>query len=322
MMKPKTILALAFLGIGTPIAQGAENERDLDFLTKYVVESTIPRVRAQCARDIEKLGPSAKPASRALCRALLDRSKLVRDAAGGALEKVNPDIYWPTRALLDADRSNHIKAAAALSKLGQAGSPATPVLLHHLQAMMQECEILAVKSRLAELAGQAKKDQAAFHEKDELEQILAKLLAQAVNRLDAPGEAEDRQYLQESRQALLPIVPADMQALAIVAGNEGSVVKAIARGLQCEEVGFRLAAVDALANIARMFPDRRKAIMPEFMIALRNKSSAVRLASIKALDAFGSEVGPAIPRLRKMQANDHDVNVRHAAADFLKDIED
>src|SRR5438874_307893 len=81
-------------------APTAEPQKDLSQLIMPLTRSSNPKVRAQCARDLERLGPAARPAARALCSAMLDPSANVRSAAESALEKVDSRIYWPVRALL------------------------------------------------------------------------------------------------------------------------------------------------------------------------------------------------------------------------------
>lgn len=301
----------------------ADEPPDKGALARLVERGATPAVRARAARRVGELGETGRPAARALCGALFDPSHSVREAAAEALEKVHADVYWPARTLLKTDDlAAHPKAAAALARLGPGGNAATPVLLRHLRAALQEHEILGLRVRLAELDAQGRKDETTIRERDELEQVLQKLLAGALDRLEAPARQQELAHLRDLRTAVAEMVPADVRALAAVAGNEAAACKTIGRALRAPEVSFQLAAVNALADVARAHAEVRKSLVNTYVAGLRSGEAAVRLAAIRGLDAFGAEAAPAKTLLRKLSTGDPDEAVRGAAADALQSFRD
>lgn len=294
---------------------------DLAELARLVEKGATPAVRARAARQIGERGQSGRPAARALCGALFDPARSVREAAGQALEKVHADVYWPARALLNTDDlTAHPRGAAALAKLGPAGNAATPVLVRHLRAALQEYEILGIRVHIAELQAQARKDETVIRERDELEQMLQKLLAGAINRLEAPAHAEELDHLRGLRKAVAEMVPADVRAVAAVAPGEAAAGKAIGQALRTGEPSFQLAAVAALADMARVHTSVRRPLLNPYLAGLRSADSDVRLAAIRGLESFGDQARPAARLLARLAAKDPAEAVRRAAAEALKDL--
>lgn len=93
-----------------------------------------PTVRIKAANELAQLGAAARPAARALCSAAIDDSQEVRQAALEALEKVQPALAKPITTLVvrDVFAGN---SANQIENMGEAASPAIPVLIWHAKQM-------------------------------------------------------------------------------------------------------------------------------------------------------------------------------------------
>jgi HEAT repeat protein len=292
--------------------------RSLDFLIKYLAEGSNPAVRAGCAEDIGKLGPEAKPAARALCRALFDPSRRVRLAAAGALEKVAPDLYWPVNTLLgDRGAEEQVRAAAAIGRMKQDGSAGTPVLAYHLRLILQADRLLAVKGRQTQLSRQLRREQAMIREDDSLEEVLQKWLAQALGKLQDEVDGEELDSLAERRKALPAVVLADIHALRMVAPDDPTAVAAVASALRAGEPALKSAAVEALQAMGRSSAKLRGRVVGHLAAALKDPAAEVRLAAVRALAELAGPGDRPVPLLKRLAARDPSEDVRRSAAKVL-----
>lgn len=92
------------------------------------LQAKTPAARVNAARELGKHGKEAATAARAICIALGDPAKEVKQAAAEALEKVRPDLYGPVVALVVGQPES--KDIRALAKMKAEASPAIPILLH------------------------------------------------------------------------------------------------------------------------------------------------------------------------------------------------
>jgi len=92
-----------------------------------------PKQRVAAAKALQQLGERARPAAKALCRVVLDRSRQVSDAGLHALAVAAPEIHDPVKDLLvDAAEANHRQALERLTELGSQARPAGPVLAEYV----------------------------------------------------------------------------------------------------------------------------------------------------------------------------------------------
>jgi HEAT repeat protein len=293
----------------------AEQPRDLDFLIKYLARSSNPKVRAQCAKDLEKLGPAAKPAARALCGAMLDPSPSVREAAESALEKVDPKIYWPVRALLArAEEGNHSKATAALIKMKRQGRAAVPILLYHLIQTVREYERTGDKASQMQWTTVLRNERSKLLDSDSIEAMLEKLLAQAVNQLHRDVDKKELEQLNERMEKLPQLIHADLQALAEVGGDEKLVLESIVSMLRSPQPAFRKDALGVLADLGNADAKLRPRLTFVFIRCLQDPSAEIRLLAVQSLAPFGSDADRALPILRRIKASDPSQEVRRGAA--------
>lgn len=90
--------------------------------------------RVKAAEDIAKLGPDAAPITADLCKAMLDPSPKVNQAALEALEKVNAELYKPLVVLaVDKVPTNHVKAIKTLGLMGEDAAPVAPIVATYLK---------------------------------------------------------------------------------------------------------------------------------------------------------------------------------------------
>ncbi len=279
-------------------------------------------MRAQCAKDLEKLGPAARPAARALCRALFDPSANVRAAAESALEKIDSQLYWPVRTLASRpDESKHARAIAALRKMKDNARPAVPVLLYHLSVAVLESRLSSVEVLQTEIAAAARHERAKIQESDAIETVLEKILAQALNQMHADVDAEELTHVKE-RQAQLPrLIHLDMQALADIGGDEKIVLKSLTDFSRSPEVALRLDALGVLQELGTANPKLRPQIVLAILPRARDVSPESRLLAVRALGTYGKEAARAIPTLRRVKVKDGSEEVRAAAAQALEKIE-
>jgi hypothetical protein len=315
------LAAVAFFMIGVGLT-AADQERDLNFLIRYLSQSSKPKVRAQCARDLEKLGPAAKPAARALCRALLDPSESVRTAADSALEKVDPQVYWPVRALVTrADESKHARAITALCKMKENARPAVPILLYHLSLSVLEFRLSNAEAVQSQLALLARIERTRIRESDPVETTLEKVLDQVVTQRHAEVEAEGLEHLKERQSRLPETIHSDMKALAEIAGDEKIVLKSLADVSRSPEISFRRYAVGVFADLGAANPKLRPQIVPSLIPRTRDVSSEIRLLAARTLGTYGKDATRAIPALKRSKTRDRSEEVRQAAALALDKIE-
>jgi HEAT repeat protein len=314
-------LALAFFLAGAGLAP-SDQERDLNFLTRYLTQSSNPKVRAQCARDLEKLGSAAKPAARALCRALLDSSESVRTAADSALEKIDSQLYWPVRALVSRpDESKHARAIAALCKMKENARPAVPILLFHLSVSVLEFRLSSADAVQKQLAALVRLERTRIRESDPIETILEKILDQVITQKNADVEAEGLEHLKERQSRLPRLIHLDMKALAEIAGDEKIVLRSLGDVSRSPEVAFRRDAVAIFEDLGAANPKLRAQIVLLLMPRTRDVSLDIRLLAVRTLGTYGKDATRAIPALRRLKTKDPSEEVRQAAAQALEKID-
>jgi HEAT repeat protein len=317
----QAFVAVVFFLAGVGLA-AADQERDLTFLMRYVTQSSNPKVRAQCAKDLEKLGPAAKPATRALCRALLDPSESVRTAADSALEKVDSQLYWPVRALVSRpDASKHARAIAALCKMKENARPAVPILLFHLSVSVLEFRLSSAEAVQTQLATLVRLERTRIRESDPIETVLEKILDQVINQMHADVEAEELGHVKERQTRLPAQIHLDMKALAEIAGDEKIVLRSLGDVSRSPEIVFRRDAVAIFEELGAANPKLRAQIVLVLIPRTKDVSTDIRLLAVRTLGSFGKDATRAIPALRRLKTKDRSEEVRQAAALALDKIE-
>ena len=101
----------------------------LEPLTK-AVRSKDQKIRLDAIEKLAKLGPDGKAAREALIESgMMDPSKVIREAASFAMEKIDPLLYRLVQVvLIDNALSNRLDAAVALSKMGADAEPSLPAV--------------------------------------------------------------------------------------------------------------------------------------------------------------------------------------------------
>jgi DNA-directed RNA polymerase subunit RPC12/RpoP len=100
------------------------------------LKSLLEADRIEACEGLRKLGAPAKAASQDLCQAMLDRNAKIGRAAAEALEQVNPEIQRVVMTLfVDKDHLNRLEALRKIKEMKEEGQPATPMVVHHLDAI-------------------------------------------------------------------------------------------------------------------------------------------------------------------------------------------
>lgn len=88
-----------------------------------------PSERAKACQVLGELGEQGKPGRRVLCRAMLDASPAVSEAAADALKKIDPGIQkWAVELVIGQE--NREQTLGGVEKLEDKGEPLTPLVLH------------------------------------------------------------------------------------------------------------------------------------------------------------------------------------------------
>jgi hypothetical protein len=104
------------------------------------LESDDDEEQIAAAEQLAKMGAKAKPASRAVCQALVTASGAKKKQLLETLEKINPGLYEPVVVLL-VDRSveNHVAASTKIADR-QDGKDALPIVRKHADRFLLQIE--------------------------------------------------------------------------------------------------------------------------------------------------------------------------------------
>jgi hypothetical protein len=318
------VIAL-FLCLGTPVIRGADatdTEVDISRLTRRLTTSSNPAARLAAIGGLAALDVHDSRVIRALCQAMLDPVPEVRSRAASLLEKTAADIYWPVRSLTRGDESfNHQRAIAALTKMGEAAAPATPVLIFHATLSYKELVLLKLRASWV-AAGQRQRHLAAqWHINDDLEQFLGRVLQRALNKLQDPPDEEELQAIRERISQLPGLIAADLEALAQAGAGERGMTRLIAEGLLCEDLAIRMASIRALRSLGATSAARGKAAAWYLATGLRDPEVDVRLAAVRALGELDGSARIVRKSLVRIGMIDHSEEVRLAAQRVLDQLD-
>ncbi len=296
--------------------KGSQLEKLVNAMTNPAV---VLRDRVRCAEAIGKLGPKGKPATRALCRAMLKSPPLLRVAATNALEKVYPELHPHVTALLvDNDTLKHLKAVQRIRKMKKSGSVVTPILLYRLgrslgllqhigaQEFQTQVNIIRRKMRVIDKLFDSRVGPGEFG----LTVALDRFLTEADEaRLDALGGLKD---------AVIALVFLEVRTLGEVAGGEEKVARTVAELYASPYAEFRLVALHVLTDIALDHPASRKELFACINLGLANGDENMRVACITEVGRLGKDARSFVPILTKMKALDGSEAVRNAAGVTLE----
>lgn len=127
---------------GTAEADNQEPDPVVSAMAKDLKSRKLAdRIRA--AEGLAQQGSRGKPASRALCEALLDVDVRVQGSARAALEKVNPLLHALVVPILtDRNIKNRLDAIHKIEQLGSDGKPAVPILLFFKNNVVNSGEVV------------------------------------------------------------------------------------------------------------------------------------------------------------------------------------
>jgi hypothetical protein len=115
------------------------------------IESGSENEQTAATEHVAAMGSKGKPATRALCQALVNATQARRKPFLEALEKVNPTIYEPVVTLfVDDNVNNHVAASGKIADLSD-GKDALPIVLKHAEAFIRELE---TRGRNRNIAGE------------------------------------------------------------------------------------------------------------------------------------------------------------------------
>jgi hypothetical protein len=319
-LRHRSLLALC-LGLACAAWVRAD-PKELPNLIKTLAENPSAKARARAAAEIEKLGPEGRPAARVLCRAVLDRSKNVREAALNALQRVDPALHLPVSVLLEKRvGDNHLKAVQTIGKLKKDGTPATPLLRRLLNENLQEHFLLTLTGRQLKLAGMMRMEQAK-NQPDDLLAFLQGLVNGMLNDLQNEVDSNEMEAVKTRLAGLPDLVRADMRALVQIAGDEHAVARTIATALAGPEVSFRAEAIKAVGDMDRTNAALRTQTLSYVVAGLKDPAAPVRVAAAEVIAGYGAHARKHIPLLKKLQKKDPAEEVRAAAAKALEAIEE
>jgi HEAT repeats len=315
---PRQSLLIALVLCFTPLlsraADRSDTELEVSRLTHRLTNSSNPSVRLAAIGKLATLETRDSRVTRALCQALLDPVPEIRSRAANLLEKIDADIYWPVRSLTRGDESfNHPRAIAALTKMGEAAAPATPVLIFHATLSYNELVFLKLRAHSVAAGQQQRHLAAQWHINDDLEQFLGRVLQRALNKLQDPPDQEELHAIRERIAELPGLIAADLEALAEASSGERGMTRLIAQGLLCEELAIRLASVQALRALGGTSGARGKAAAWYLATGLRDPEVDVRLATVRALGELDGSARIVRKSLVRIGMIDHSEEVRRAA---------
>jgi HEAT repeat protein len=247
-----------------------------------------PGVRSEAVSALQQLGYQAWPAFKALCGALQDAAKYVRQAAMSALTGLNPAPEVILSVLLAASRSDEDQRRWAVVWLGQIAVGVRPTLarqaLERLIACLEDGDVhvrfYAAKA-LGEVGAAAKPAVAAL-----LKQLASPDNSVRLNAALVLGKIDPT----AARQA----VPLLIQSLPTTSSRYSA-------------GGYSGEAVRALAAIGDVAP---------LLEALKHKDEAVRTGATAALTALGKK-SQVLQYLRE-QLRDRDAGTRQRAANAVQ----
>jgi len=318
-------IALVFC-LGTSVIRAADatdSEQEVSRLTRRLTTSANVTVRLAAIAKLAALDIHDSRATRALCQAMLDPVPEVRSRAAGLLEKIAADIYWPVRSLTRGDESfNHLRAIAALAKMGEAAEPATPVLLFHATLSYNELVLLKLRARSVAVGQRQRHLAAQWHINDDLEQFLGRVLQRALNKLQDPPDEEELHAIRGRIAELPGLIALDLEALAEAGSGERGMTRLIAEGLLCEELPIRLASIRALRSLGGATAARGKAAAWYLSTGLRDPEVDVRLATVRALGELDGSSRIVRKSLVRAGIIDRSEQVRLAAQRVVDQLDD
>lgn len=120
-------------------------ESKLDILTEQL-RSKDSKKQIEAANSLKSLGVSANSATEALCEMSLSANHDVRQASLEAIESIRPDLHPHITTMVVDPKGFIVAAVEGISRLGDRGKPATPVLLAAFRASYDDKKALLVPS--------------------------------------------------------------------------------------------------------------------------------------------------------------------------------
>ncbi len=276
----------ALLKIGSPTAA------DVDVLADLADDATFPEGRKYALAALAALGPDARPAAPALCRALKDSDPAVKRKAAELLGGLGLPVRDAARkALVDAlhDADVGAAAAAALAKMGPPTKEDYTDLLLCLRDKAEAARRYALTG-LRDIGPDAAEyapylcDEVTDDASPELRRLaVAALLAAAP---DAPGSLDA--FGRAVGDADPEVRRAAVAALVKLGPAKGA-LPGLIRALGSEDVAAARAAGDAL-KAARL--DAKQ--IEELGDSLREGRAALRLRVMALLKPLGADAAPAV----------------------------
>jgi HEAT repeat protein len=325
-----------------------EDNKDIPNLMKALQDSDLLK-RANSARVLGRIGPSAKPALPALLKVLKDPDDTVRKYAMDAILQIGsltqvhlPPIIEAVKdknmevrlsaigaikimggeaetavpaliaALKDPERDVRQKAANALAKMGTVGKTAVPALAETLttdQSAEVRAEAAYALSRMGQEAVPALKSIG-----EGLKHNNRDVRVNSLNAIAAMG-SEAKELLPQLEKPLKERDKDTRLAAIEAVGSMGPDAAVAVPNLidLLEEKDFREASKNALVKIG-------KPAIDELIKALTHPKKDVRAAVAQALGDFGTDAKRALPALDRRARVDPDMEVKKQAQTAIRRI--
>jgi hypothetical protein len=301
---------------------GPDVEKQVNFLQR----AKEPKDRADSAEALGNLGPAAKSAAGALCRAMLDQSELVRRTASKALERVRPDLHPHVVTLLaDSNNVNHLLAVQSIRKMKEEGRPAAWILLRHLELEMGHARLLTraeFNTRVKGLARDLRAIKQFFDPKVSDSQYL---FARALDEILDEVDEDTLKQIGKSQYVAFLVILANLRALAELDGENTAVLKALCQVYSSDVASkcpaIRFDALLALGEIAKDHPKSRQRLLPIFVALLKASDVDSRRMCLYLLPNFGKDAKKTLRLLKNMSRTDSSELIREEVAGAIEAIE-
>jgi HEAT repeat protein len=303
--------ACTFL-VACPICVSAESPHEAKAVPGLIkaLKDKKPSVRRRAAKQLQELGPLARPALTPLVEALMDEEEEVRMEASYTLGAMGSVAVPLLTQALSYTKEGRLHASCALRQIGPSAKAAVPRLIR----VANDDEYWIVRAAATDALGHIgdrRALSALMHLiRTDCESRVREAAASALGRF-APEETKVVPILIEALDANERV---RWQAADSLASCGSKAVPLLVAYIRNRKSKHRAIAVGILQQMRK----EGKAAIPTLVEALNESNEQVRLASVSALGAMGCAAKDSIPVL-KHALNDNSglVRVEAGRAMFL-----